>query len=699
MGVGLSSHPPSSANFAPPFDPSKPSVPISFPIKTLEELEQRTYFDSFHFPFNRASVPLPSYAVHGWQERKRKLLVCHDMAGGYLDDKWVQGNQNDAAYTIWHWYLMDVFVYFSHNLVTLPPPCWINAAHSHGVKALGTFITEWDEGRVVCNTLLATKESARMYAARLAELAQRLGFDGWLVNIEVNLSSDQISNLTDFVKQLSLAMHSSVPGSLVIWYDAVTINGALNWQNQLNAKNKPFFDLCDGIFVNYSWKEDFPKSSAILAGDRNYDVYMGIDVFGRGTYGGGQWNTKVALDVLKQSSVSAAIFAPGWVYETNQQPDFRTAQNRWWGLVAKSWGLVQKNPRTLPFYSNFDQGVGRHIFVEGKLVYNNSWSNISCQSMQPVLGVDVDAAKSAIQVLVNFNEPSYSGAQTIMVTGRLKDNHYFMALLFCGEVLLSDMPIHVSYSVQLKHNSLLGLALEFQSISNKRSMILLAPEGRFSSDKVAATGEVDGANELPRKFETIMPLQVNSLSTQSDTMTKWILNECSLQMPGHTLQNIYVVSYKEVSAPENADSTLTSSTNYHALLGHITIRSSMKNMTFPPRNAWAFEGEDLFWSSSPEGIKTISVKLVWRLEAESSESRPLYTRFNIYVRKLVGGPDDDITGQEEYLGAARVEAFYVSALAVEPNVTYLRFILQVCATDGTVGKLADAPVLLVAVPR
>ncbi|KAF3794447.1 Cytosolic endo-beta-N-acetylglucosaminidase 1 [Nymphaea thermarum] len=136
MGVGRSSQPPSSVNFAPSFDPAKPSVPISFPIKTLEELEQRTYFDSFHFPFNRASVPLPSYAIHGWQERKRKLLVCHDMAGGYLDDKWVQGNQNDGAYTIWHWYLMDVFVYFSHNLVTLPPPCWINTAHSHGVKEL-----------------------------------------------------------------------------------------------------------------------------------------------------------------------------------------------------------------------------------------------------------------------------------------------------------------------------------------------------------------------------------------------------------------------------------------------------------------------------------------------------------------------------------------------------------------------------------
>lgn len=48
-------------------------------------------------------------------------------------------------------------------------------------KVLGTFITEWDEGKATCKELLATKESAQMYADRLAELAAALGFDGWLV--------------------------------------------------------------------------------------------------------------------------------------------------------------------------------------------------------------------------------------------------------------------------------------------------------------------------------------------------------------------------------------------------------------------------------------------------------------------------------------------------------------------------------------
>ena len=53
------------------------------------------------------------------------------------------------------------------------------------VKVLGTFITEGGEGSTgaeVCKTLLASKESARMYADRLAELAKALGFDGWLVS-------------------------------------------------------------------------------------------------------------------------------------------------------------------------------------------------------------------------------------------------------------------------------------------------------------------------------------------------------------------------------------------------------------------------------------------------------------------------------------------------------------------------------------
>jgi mannosyl-glycoprotein endo-beta-N-acetylglucosaminidase len=64
-----------------------------------------------------------------------QLLVCHDMRGGYLDYEVLLAGSTDAKeYRIWHWDCVDVFVYFSHHMVTIPPKGWIHAAHKHGVK-------------------------------------------------------------------------------------------------------------------------------------------------------------------------------------------------------------------------------------------------------------------------------------------------------------------------------------------------------------------------------------------------------------------------------------------------------------------------------------------------------------------------------------------------------------------------------------
>ncbi|XP_038876448.1 cytosolic endo-beta-N-acetylglucosaminidase 1-like isoform X2 [Benincasa hispida] len=286
-----------------------------FTMAQQSSVQTRAYFNSFHYPFNISTVPLQPAPLPD----RRRILVCHDMAGGYIDDKWVQGGTNPDAYAIWHWYLIDVFVYFSHDLVTLPPPCWTNTAHRHGVKVLGTFILE-EGGTDVRDTLLSSKDSAEMYAERLTELAIALDLmDGWYclkfsyldcnsvtslkcayesyillgMNMEISMSLQQVTHLKEFVSHLTQSMHSKLPGSLVIWYDSVTVDGYLYWQNELNEKNKPFFDISDGIFVNYNWNEGTPEKSAVVAGERKHDVYMGIDVFGRGTFGGGGWDVSL----------------------------------------------------------------------------------------------------------------------------------------------------------------------------------------------------------------------------------------------------------------------------------------------------------------------------------------------------------------------------------------------------------------------
>ncbi|XP_059456645.1 cytosolic endo-beta-N-acetylglucosaminidase 1 [Corylus avellana] len=657
----------------PPFDPTQPSVPISYPIKTLEDLESLSYLKSFHYPFNIASVALqPGSSSSSSLPNRRRLLVCHDMQGGYVDDKWVQGGTNPEAYAIWHWHLIDVFVYFSHSLVTLPPPCWTNTAHRHGVKVLGTFITEWDEGRVISNKLLSTKESARMYAERLRDLAVALGFDGWLINMEVNLDSGQIPNLKEFVNHLNQSMHSSVPGSLVIWYDSVTIHGDLQWQDQLNEMNKPFFDICDGIFVNYTWKGDYPRRSAAVAGDRKFDVYMGIDVFGRNTYGGGQWNTNVALNVLEKDDVSAAIFAPGWVYETNQPPDFQTAQNRWWALVEKSWGILRNYPKVLPFYTNFDQGHGYHFSIDGAEISDDRWYNISCQGFQPLLDFADKPTPDTIQTLVDFKEASYSGGGNITFKGTLEDNAFSTRRLFHGELPLGDLPLHFTYSVKSEGESQLGLSLWFSSPQNQSMSILLTPQEM---------------NQFRSKFGRVITTR---RLEKPGTIPGWVIQEARISMNHCTLTEIHAVCYpsqQELSEMRPARRPV----EYFAVLGHISIKTSGKNSDFLPSSSWLVEGEFIKWTSSSRVSKSLSVKIVWKLTNGSNTDA--FPNYNIYVKKLakqgVGNQDGKL--EVEYLGTAHVEAFYVSDLAVPWGISSLKFIVQVCAADGTFQKLDDSP--------
>lgn len=51
--------------------------------------------------------------------------------------RFVQGTNAEAPYAFYHWQYIDIFNYFTHKLVTIPPAVWTNAAHKHGVIVLG----------------------------------------------------------------------------------------------------------------------------------------------------------------------------------------------------------------------------------------------------------------------------------------------------------------------------------------------------------------------------------------------------------------------------------------------------------------------------------------------------------------------------------------------------------------------------------
>ena len=62
-----------------------------------------------------------------------------------------------------------------------------------------------------------------------------------------------------------------------------------------------FFERSDGIFLNYTWNtEQLAKSKQLCTNKgRPYDVFVGVDVFGRGCYKGGGYNTnKVSVSFM-----------------------------------------------------------------------------------------------------------------------------------------------------------------------------------------------------------------------------------------------------------------------------------------------------------------------------------------------------------------------------------------------------------------
>ena len=107
--------------------------------------------------------------------------------GGYTLDKYPQGVSMTEDYHFYHWHLIDSFVYFSHNFITIPPATWTNAAHTNGVLSMGTIITEWEDGRQVCNHLLSSADNVQKFVEQCVSLANYYQFDGWLVNIENSL--------------------------------------------------------------------------------------------------------------------------------------------------------------------------------------------------------------------------------------------------------------------------------------------------------------------------------------------------------------------------------------------------------------------------------------------------------------------------------------------------------------------------------
>ncbi|GJD10466.1 Cytosolic endo-beta-N-acetylglucosaminidase 2 [Galdieria sulphuraria] len=235
------------------------------------------------------------------------------------------------------------------------------------------------------------EESRRKRVARqLVHIAKTFGFEGWLFNFEVHLPSRQyVVLIGDLLKQTCDMMKDEIgQHAMVLWYDSVTVEGRLRWQNRLNEQNYYFFERCDGIFTNYHWHPNDVGLSQLSSNGRHFDVFTGIDVFGRGTFGGGGYQSYVAAQVAKQMGTSIALFAFGWTCEAQESgPHVEDNQFRFWEANTQSIGSVFPSRPLwvdLPLETFWETGYGRRSFVEGQQVASSKpYVNLRQQQLQP----------------------------------------------------------------------------------------------------------------------------------------------------------------------------------------------------------------------------------------------------------------------------------------------------------------------------
>ncbi|XP_040919042.1 cytosolic endo-beta-N-acetylglucosaminidase [Toxotes jaculatrix] len=627
--------------------------PISCALQTLDEL--LSWKKSEASPFNVAAVPLASREPP-LASCPRRTLVSHDMMGGYLDDRFIQGTHSEAPYAFYHWQYIDIFNYFSHNLVTIPPAVWTSAAHKHGVLVIGTFITEWADGAKACEAFLKEEESYRAVADKLVQISHYYGFDGWLINIENALSEVAVKNTPLFLRYLTDQMHERVSGSQVLWYDSVTESGQLSWQNELNQSNRVFFDACDGFFTNYNWAEEnleWMKDYSGIQG-RQADVYIGIDVFARGKVVGGMFETNKAVEIIRKHNFSAAIFAPGWVYEAHSdKTEFPKNQDMFWALLS-DYLYIHRPASPLPFISSFCQGFGKAFYWRGKHETGRSWFNLTAQEIQPLYYRTELEGQGWLRSR-GCSEDAWNGGCSLLLDGLIPVTHTdpLRAKIFSLHVPLASKTL---VTLIYKPSAGITVSLEVKTTDSSPCTHVDIQDDKLTS---VCPEVLDEGHELMRQFSQLY----GDLSPDG-----WTVSCSLLELQGCAMREVGV-SIQRNGEPQD--------TAFSCRVGEIMLLD-VAGLQPPPELVQGLCIYDVVWlrgaGTVPESTSPclhLNATLRWDYPTK------LVRHFRVYWRQLRGAP-----GQLVLVGRAYSNLFRVTELAVPEPPGLLELVVEPVVRKG-----------------
>ncbi|MDR8408980.1 glycoside hydrolase [Nonomuraea sp. 3-1Str] len=353
-----------------------------------------------------------------------------------------QGSLAADYYAFTYWQYVDTLVFWGgsagEGLILAPNPTVIDAAHRNGVKVYGTvfFPPTVYGGRIEWVRDFVTKSgSTYPVADKLVEVARYYGFDGWFVNQE---TAGGDAALATELRSLITYARGRGPTEFM-WYDAMTEDGAISWQDGLTPANDAFLAdpdrVADSMFLDFGWtaaRQRASRDRARSLGRDEHDLFAGID-----TEAGG-YDTAVPWEAVFPSGrphvTSLGIYRPEWTWKSANGPaDFRARDSRFWvganadpsdTSTSSPWKglahyIAESTPVTAkPFVSGFNTGHGDFYNVGGARVRDGGWNNLSVQDVPPTYRWIVESAGSRLTPSIDYGD-AYEGGSSLRLTGRL----------------------------------------------------------------------------------------------------------------------------------------------------------------------------------------------------------------------------------------------------------------------------------------
>ncbi|MDE5700509.1 MAG: discoidin domain-containing protein [Lachnospiraceae bacterium] len=460
----------------------QPEASYWFPAQLLEW----NAADDEDLIFNVSTVPLAKRAdidsletVNSTQNKDTKILSISIMNGSTSGNS-PHGLNKAEANAFSYWQYVDTLVYWGgssgEGLIVAPSPDVVDAGHKNGVKVIGTVFmpmtahggkTEWLD-----DLLQQADDGSYPVVDKLIEVAETYGFDGWFINQETEgtdtepLTKEHAAQMQGFLSYYK----EKAPDLELVYYDSMTVDGEMDWQNALTDKNAAYLkndegaSVADSMFLNFWWTTDklapdeLLKTSAELAAEKQIDpyaLYAGIDLQSNGYDTPIKWNLFENPDGGTYTSLG--LYCPSWTYFSSQMiQDFWKKENKLWvnakgdpsaDVQAESdtdWRgistyIVERTALTsLPFVTNFSTGNGYGFYKNGELISMLDWNNRSISDMLPTYRYIIeDGEGNQLSADLDVGD-AYYGGTSLILRGSVKQGVPSVIKMYSADLPVSD---------------------------------------------------------------------------------------------------------------------------------------------------------------------------------------------------------------------------------------------------------------------